>query len=191
MLIPRLRNRPLNEIRRADVVKTLDEYSNRPARRKEIHSLLRKLINWATDRQDIRVSPLAGMKAPKAVPSRRRVLNEEEIVALWRASEKAGWPWGKYVRMLILTMQRRCEVAEMDWSEIDLDARKWNLPASRAKNDEEHIVPLSDLAMQELRRLSPKCSGLVFTTTGGTPLSGFFKGKASLHEDMVAYLREQ
>lgn len=131
------------------------------------------------------------MKAPKAVPSRRRVLNEEEIVALWRASEKAGWPWGKYVRMLILTMQRRCEVAKMDWSEIDLDARKWNLPASRAKNDEEHIVPLSDLAMQELRRLSPKCSGLVFTTTGGTPVSGFFKGKASLHEDMVAYLREQ
>lgn len=191
VLIPRLRNRPLNEIRRADIVKILDDYSNRPARRKEIHSLLRKLFNWATDRQDIIVSPLAGMKAPKAVPSRRRVLSEEEIVALWRASEKAGWPWGPYVRMLILTMQRRCEVAEMDWSEIDLDARKWTLPASRAKNDEEHIIPLSDLAMQELGRLSPKRSGLVFTTTGTTPVSGFFKGKASLHEDMVAYLRDQ
>ena len=50
------------------------------------------------------------MKAQKTVPSRRRVLNDEEIVALWR-------PRGLAVgALLILTMQRHCEVAEMDWS---------------------------------------------------------------------------
>ena len=187
--IPRWGNRPVHEITRADIVKVLDEYSDRPARRKEIHSLLRKLFNWATDRQDIDVSPLAGMKAPKAVPSRRRVLSDEEIVALWRATENSGWPWGPFVRMLILTMQRRQEVAEMDWSEIDLNARRWTLPADRAKNDQEHVIPLTSLALAELQLLGPKRKGLVFTTTGTTPVSGFFKGRAALHKDMIAYLK--
>jgi integrase len=189
VFIPRWGNRPVHEINRADIVKVLDEYSDRPARRKEIHSLLRKFFNWATDRQDIDVSPLAGMKAPKAVPSRRRVLTDEEIVALWRATENSGWPWGPFVRMLILTMQRRQEVAEMDWSEIDLNARRWTLPADRAKNDQEHVIPLTNLALAELQLLGPKRKGLVFTTTGTTPVSGFFKGRAALHRDMIAYLK--
>ncbi|MXP30188.1 integrase arm-type DNA-binding domain-containing protein [Porphyrobacter algicida] len=189
VVVPRWGNMALNEITRADIVKVLDEYSDRPARRKEIHSVLRKLFNWALDRQDIDASPLLGMKAPKAVPARRRVLSDEEVVALWKASEKAGWPWGPFVRMLILTMQRRQEVAEMDWSEVDLEARKWILPAARAKNDEEHIIPLSNLAMAELKRLTPARKGLIFTTTGSTPVSGFFKGKRSLTEDMLAYLK--
>jgi integrase len=189
VFIPRWGNRPVHEITRADIVKVLDEYSDRPARRKEIHSLLRKFFNWATDRQDIDVSPLAGMKAPKAVPSRRRVLSDEEIVALWRATENSGWPWGPFVRMLILTMQRRQEVAEMDWSEIDIDARRWTLPADRAKNDQEHVIPLTSLALAELQLLGPKRKGLVFTTTGTTPVSGFFKGRAALHKDMIAHLK--
>ena len=189
VFIPRWGNRPVHEITRADIVKVLDEYSDRPARRKEIHSLLRKLFNWATDRQDIDVSPLAGMKAPKAVPSRRRVLSDDEVVALWRATENSGWPWGPFVRMLILTMQRRQEVAEMDWSEIDIDARRWTLPADRAKNDQEHVIPLTSLALAELQLLGPKRKGLVFTTTGTTPVSGFFKGRAALHKDMIAHLK--
>ena len=189
VFIPRWGNRPVHEITRADIVKVLDEYSDRPARRKEIHSLLRKFFNWATDRQDIDVSPLAGMKAPKAVPSRRRVLSDDEVVALWRATENSGWPWGPFVRMLILTMQRRQEVAEMDWSEIDIDARRWTLPADRAKNDQEHVIPLTSLALAELQLLGPKRKGLVFTTTGTTPVSGFFKGRAALHKDMIAHLK--
>ena len=189
VFIPSWGNRPVHEITRADIVKVLDEYSDRPARRKEIHSLLRKFFNWATDRQDIDFSPLAGMKAPKAVPSRRRVLSDDEVVALWRATENSGWPWGPFVRMLILTMQRRQEVAEMDWSEIDLNARRWTLPADRAKNDQEHVIPLTSLALAELQLLGPKRKGLVFTTTGTTPVSGFFKGRAALHKDMIAYLK--
>lgn len=191
VVIPRWGTRSIHEITRADIVKVMDDYSDRPARRKEIHSVLRKLFNWAADRQDIEFSPLAGMKAPKAVPARRRVLNDEELVALWKASEWAGWPWGPYVRMLILTMQRRQEVAKMDWAEIDLVARRWTLPAERAKNDEEHINPLSSLAVVELKRLGPKPNGLVFTTTGTTPVSGFFKGRAALHEIMLAYMIER
>jgi integrase len=188
---PRWGKRSLLSLKRADMVKLMDDYSDRPARKKYVHSLLRKLFNWAVDREDIQVSPLHGMKAPKAVASRRRVLGQEELVCLWLACERAGWPWGPYVRLLILTMQRRQEVAEMDWSEIDLEAATWILPAERAKNGEAHIVPLTGLAIDQLKALFPKAQGLVFTTTGRTPVSGFSKAKTTLDNEMKKIMAER
>lgn len=188
---PRWGKRPLSALKRSDMVKLMDDYADRPGQRKAVHSLLRKLFNWAVDREDIEVSPLTGMKAPKAVASRRRVLGHEEIICLWKACEHVGWPWGPYVRLLILTMQRRQEVAEMDWSEIDLEAKTWTLPAERAKNDEAHVVPLSPLALDQLRAMNPKRAGLVFTTTGKTPVSGFSKAKRTLDEHMMRIMTER
>jgi integrase len=186
---PRWGKKPLYALKRSDMVKLMDDYGDRPGRRKYVHSLLRKLFNWAVDRQDIEISPLAGMKAPKPIASRRRVLGQEELICLWQATEQAGWPWGPYVRLLILTMQRRQEVAEMDWSEIDLEAKAWTLPAERAKNDEAHVVPLTGLAIAELNALGPKARGLVFSTTGKTPVSGFSKAKRSLDEAMLEAMK--
>jgi integrase len=191
VLKPRWGKKALTALKRADMVKLMDDYANRPGSRKVIHSLLRKLFNWAVDRADIEISPLTGMKAPKACPSRRRVLGQEELICLWKATEQAGWPWGPYVRLLILTMQRRQEVAEMDWSEIDLDAKAWTLPAERAKNDEAHIIPLADMAIAELKALQPKAKGYVFSTTGTTPVSGYSKAKRQLDERMLQIMIER
>lgn len=188
---PRWGKRSLLSLKRADMVKLMDEYSDRPARKKYVHSLLRKLFNWAVDREDIEISPLHGMKAPKAVASRRRVLGQEELICLWLACDRVGWPWGPYVRLLILTMQRRQEVAEMDWSEVDLEARTWILPAERAKNGEAHIVPLTNLAIDQLNAMHPKTGGLVFTTTGRTPVSGFSKAKTTLDSEMKLIMAER
>jgi integrase len=187
---PRWGKRSLLSLKRADMVKLMDEYADRPGRKKYVHSLLRKMFNWAVDREDIEVSPLAGMKAPKAVASRRRVLGQEELICLWLAFDRVGWPWGPYVRLLILTMQRRQEVAEMDWSEIDLVAKTWTLPAERAKNGEAHIVPLNNLGIDQLKAMQPKASGLVFTTTGKTAVSGFSKAKRTLDTEMIAIMKE-
>jgi integrase len=93
--------------------------------------------------------------------------------------------------LLILTMQRRQEVAEMDWSEIDLEAATWILPAERAKNGEAHIVPLTGLAIDQLKALFPKAQGLVFTTTGRTPVSGFSKAKTTLDNEMKKIMAER
>lgn len=188
---PRWGKRSLLSLKRADMVKLMDDYADRPGRKKYVHSLLRKMFNWAVDREDIEISPLAGMKAPKAVASRRRVLGQEELVCLWKACDQVGWPWGPYVRLLILTMQRRQEVAEMDWSEIDLVAKTWTLPTERAKNGEAHIVPLANLAIDQLKAMQPKVSGLVFTTTGKTAVSGFSKAKRTLDTEMIAIMKER
>ena len=191
VLKPRWGRKPLTALKRPDMVKLMDDYANRPGSRKVIHSLLRKLFNWAVDREDIQISPLTGMKAPKACPSRRRVLGQEELICLWQATGQTSWPWGPFVRLLLLTMQRRQEVAEMNWSEIDLDTRIWTLPAERAKNDEAHIIPLNDMAIAELKTLFPQEHGLVFSTTGTTPISGYSRAKRILDERMLKVMQQR
>jgi integrase len=79
----------------------------------------------------------------------------------------------------------------MDWAEIDLDAAEWTLPAERAKNDEPHIIPLNALALNEIRALHPQAKGLVFSTTGTTPVSGFSKAKRALEVSMFAIMRRR
>lgn len=183
--------RTIRDVSRADVAGFLDGYTDRPGAKKLLHSLLRKLFNWAADRGDLTVSPIASMKAPKTIPARRRVLTPEELVAIWCATEKMGGFWRPLVRLLILTLQRRDEVASLDWSEIELASAVWDLPSERTKNGQPHRVPLSDLAIEELRKLEPKRAGLLFSTTGSTAVSGFTKAKRKLDELALAELRKR
>ena len=83
--------------------------------------------------------------------------------------------------MLILTLQRREEVAGMRWSELSPDLGFWKIPAERMKNRKPHDVVLPEVARAVLRDL-PRFQGsdYVFTTTGKRPVSGFSKAKTRL-----------
>lgn len=179
----------VKEIVRADIVAHLDRYNDRPGMKKLVHSTFRKLFNWAEDRGVIDRSPIYRMKAPKGVPARKRVLSAEEIIAVWLAAGEMGPLWRPYIRLLICTVARREEVAGMDRAEIDLGSSMWELPASRAKNDQPHRIPLNELALIELRSLGLAGKGLLFTTTGKTSVSGFSKMKKALDEKMLAILK--
>jgi integrase len=69
----------------------------------------------------------------------------------------------------ILTAARSNEVRGMKWSEIDIAARTWTVPAERMKGGREHIVPLCDRALAILER--PQIGELVFPGVKGQPLS--------------------
>ena len=121
--------------------------------------------------------------------SRDRVLTDKELKEIWNAAAVTGWPFGRAVQLLILTAARRSEVIGLDWSEMDMDAGVWRLPAERAKNNEAHIIHLSPQIVNVLKSLPsvkkgkiPR-HGLLFTTNGKTPFSGFSKAKAQLDED--------
>jgi integrase len=129
----------------------------------------------------IEVSPIVGMKPLTKETSRERVLTNDELRALWAACDADGYPFGDCMKLLILSGQRRAEVAELRWSELDLDKRLWTLPSKRAKNGKQHTVPITDAMMTVLRRV-PRylTSDFVFTTTGKTPISGFGRVKDRL-----------
>lgn len=186
---PHFGNKSIRLIKRSDVADLLDKYADRPGARKLTHSVLRKLFNWATDRGDIEQSPIANMKAPKAPAARRRVLSHEELICVWLASAGMGKIWQPLIRLLIVTLQRREEIASLDWSEINLVDGMWELPAERAKNDVSHRVPLCELALLELRALDAAARGFVFTSTGTTSVSGYSKAKAKLDRLMFEMMK--
>jgi integrase len=68
------------------------------------------------------------------------VLGNAELAAIWRACGDDDF--GKIIRLLTLLGSRRQEVGGMRWSEVDLDAGVWTLPAERSKNHRAHTIPL-------------------------------------------------
>jgi integrase len=165
------------------VVRVLDEVvaSGTPYRANRALSALKKLMNWALDRGMIDVNPIAGLRPPHRERTRKHVLPDEDLAALLSAADAEGYPFGDAVKLLILTGQRRSEVAEMRWSEIDLERAVWTIPPARSKNGQSHDVPLSTSVVSLLRSL-PRflSSDFVFTTTGRVPITGFGRMKRRL-----------
>jgi integrase len=151
-------DRKLDSISRADVRAMLDRI-DAPMVANRVHAIVRKFFNWCVENDLITNSPVAGIRAPNKEVARDRVLTDEELAAVWRAAEND--PYGPIVQLLILTGQRRGEVAGMRWSELDLDAALWTLPRERVKNDRRHEVPLSRQAVAIIKQV-PRVSDSVF-----------------------------
>jgi integrase len=174
-ILPTFRNRRLSEIKRPDVIEWLDGIVDRPAPIAANRALgwLKGLCNFAVERGVVDVSPIAGIKAPAAETARDRVLSDDELKAVWEAADALEPVYAGFIKLLILTGQRLREVSEMEWKEIDLDAKLWTLPSARAKNSIEHSIPLSNQTVEILKAL-PRIAGsdFVFTINGRNPIRG-------------------
>ena len=137
------------------------------------------------------------MPRPAAATERDRVLTNDEIRWFWQATETADAPrvpgaprpFAPLLRLLLLSGQRLDEVAGMTRDELHGEAT-WQLPGSRTKNKRAHVVPLPPLA-RELIDSMPGNAGLVFSTTGTSPVSGWSRMKRRLDEAMLAVARKE
>ena len=101
----------------ASLINETKARSHSVARR--LHETLRPLFAWAFECGAIKSNPMAGLRCPKPETPRDRVLNDAEIKALWQAATEQSWPFENVIKLLLLTGQRRDEVAELRWREID------------------------------------------------------------------------
>ena len=196
---PKWADRLICGITRHDVAELLDRIADRgaPIQANRTLARLRTLFNWAVDREIIAVNPVTRMKRPAVEKERSRTLTDDEIRLFWSGCDQLGWPFGPMCKLLLLTAQRRTEVAGMRWSELNLNTRQWTIPRERAKNDREHAVHLTDLAVEVIEALPRFANGvgkgtqpdLVFTTTGETHVSGYSKAKDRLDRHMVDIMR--
>ena len=189
-IVPALGAKRLGEVKKADIHDLLDGIVDRgaPIVANRTLAVFRRLCNWAVERGVIDASPCDKMKAPAAEESRDRVLSDDEIRLAWNAFDRVAWPFGPLAKLLLLTGARLNEIAGARWSEIDLDARTMTVAKERSKNGVEHSVPLSDAAIdvvKALPRIGDRKDGLVFTTTGKTPVSGFSRAKDAIDEAMA------
>jgi integrase len=185
-------SRTVHEITRRDVHDLLDAIVSRgsPVTANRALAVVRKMFAWAASRDIVTASPCVGINPPTAEKSRDRVLSDEELRLVWRGAEIIGWPFGPLVQILILTVQRRDEVADMKRTELRPQDRLWVIPKERVKNGQEHEVPLSELASELFEGL-PQIgrSALVFTMTGETPVSGFSRAKKRLDAEILKLQR--
>jgi integrase len=195
-LIARWEERPIADITRHDVIRMAEEIGERaPYQAHNVFGHCRALFNWAIARgvYGLETSPCDRLKPADMIgrkEARSRVLSDDELRALWKATGALDYPYGPLFRLLALTGQRKSEVAEARWSEIDLQAKRWVIPAERMKADAPHVVPLSDAAMEVLRGLPRFARGdcLFSTTFGARPVNGFSKAKDRLDAAIAAEL---
>jgi integrase len=195
--------RPLATISRADVVDLLQRMQGRGVTVSANRALavLRKLMSWAIQRNIIEHSPCDHIQAPAAETPRTRHLfgsrlynRPSELAMLWRASEAVG-PLGALPKLLMLTGQRLCEVAEMQAEELlDLDGSepRWHIPGARTKNGKDHVLPLTPMTVNILRSLPRlvNCAYLL-STTGTTPMSGFTNFKKRIDREIERLRKTQ
>jgi integrase len=194
-------DRPAEDLDRAAVVHALDSLSRRHKEKGKGKSSIRHgtaiagrtaaygraCFAWAMKRGTVPTNPFAELPMPSSITKRERVLTDEEAAAIWRAAGEAPLPYGAIVRLLMLTGQRREEVAGMTWAELSEDLATWTIPATRTKNGMPHLVPLSRPARDLLHALPSDRPGdvrarlaLVFPGERGTPFSGWSKAKSAL-----------
>jgi len=189
-VVGRWKGRRLSTVTKADVHAMLDEIVDRgsPIAANRLLATFRKCCSWAVERGLIETSPCDSVKPPAVGKSRDRVLSDPELKRVWRACDVLGYPFGPMIQLLIVTAQRRDEVSGLTWQELDLEAKAWTLPRARAKNNVEHVTPLSSVALaiiEGLPRIGTEPSFL-FTTTGRSPVSGFSKAKTMLDKMLAA-----
>jgi len=170
----------MSEIEKPDVLRVLDRIVDRgaPVTANRVLSMMKRWFGWAKERGYIETSPVADMKRPAVEKSRDRVLSEDELRAVWTAAGTLDYPYGGWLQMVILTAQRRTEVASMRWTHINEDKALWTLPAESTKAGRVHDVPLSGAAMQILRGLPRFANGdYVFTHNGGRHMRTYYEAK--------------
>ncbi len=199
--------RPLASITKADIRGALDEIvdAGHPVAANRALMNLRAFFNFMVEHDRLDANPCATIKDPGGKEtSRDRILSDEEIKLMWPVMKECSYPFGTMGQMLLITSQRRDEVANMRWSEItDLDGENpvWTIPAEKNKGARLHEVPLSPLAVSILKTIPriaasfpngrpPVLSDFVFTTDGKHPVSGFSGGKERLDELVTKMLTE-
>lgn len=172
----------LEIIARSHVVETIDSQARASGKvtADRTKTALSTFFSWAIDRGYCDLNPTLNIKARAQNGSRKRVLSEQELLEVWRAC--LDDEYGKIVRLLILTGQRRAEIGDLSRPEIDLDKRQIELPASRTKNGLNHIVPLSREALGILKTVPPSELRDYVFGIGAGGYGGWSKSKNELEE---------
>jgi integrase len=169
----------IHEIKKRDVIELVTEISHRNAHAAyRLLKTLKTFFRWTVGRAVVDFSPAEGIQSNWREVSRDRVLTDQELAMVILGARQMPWPYGGIVEFLALTGQRREEVAQVKWHEID--GRTWRMPAERTKNNKAHIIHLSEPAWAAISGYRGEPDAYVFGTSRGKNFQAFAKGKHTL-----------
>jgi integrase len=181
-ILPAWGNHPIAELRKRDVIELVDGIADRgsPIMANRTLAMIKRLLTWAAGRDIVDANVAQFVEPPGDETRRDRVLSDAEMVEIWRAVDGMPAPYAAGVRLLMLTAARREEIFGLTEVEVDLEAAMIRLPAARAKNAEERVIPLSKPAGALLAEL-PRLGGpYLISMTGERPYRDFPRRKREL-----------
>ena len=165
-------------IKRSDVAKLMDDVEDKSGviAADYVLSVIRGICTWYATRNDDYNSPIVrGMRRsnPKA-RARARILDDDELRTLWAA---ANGVFGAFVRVALLTGQRREKVIGMKWEDISADG-EWSIPAAEREKSTAGSLMLPQAAL-DIIHSQPRFAGnpYVFAGVGINPIGGMSKRK--------------
>jgi len=172
----------LSDITKLDISRKLEKLNETPSQ--QMHSLVicKMFFRWALVQGFIDVDPTVAFKRSRQ-RKRTRALRDDELQKVWSAATEQSYPHGTIVRLLILTGQRRGEIAALRRSWIDQTARTISLPAEVTKNGKEHCFPYGDLVAALLEAIPCRnTTDLLFPSriSDNRPVSGFSEFKKEM-----------
>jgi integrase len=182
LILPKFGAKQIGEIKRSDIVRLLDQIEDQCGRHMadKVLAVLRSVFSWHARRSDEFNSPIVRGMARTSTEerARSRILNDDELRAVWRTAEQRGDAFGYLVRFILLTATRHNEAKKLTWDEID--GTDWLIPAARYKSKRDLLLPLSGKArtlLKELPRIGP--GNWAFTLSGKRPLGTLTELKAA------------
>jgi integrase len=155
-----------------------------PVQADRARSTLSAMFRWCVGEGILEANPVVGTNKQSKAKSRDRVLTDDELVAVWTVAPASDF--GRIVKLLMLTGQRRDEIASLRWDEVEDTLIA--LPAKRTKNSRSHDVPLSPQAAAVLDEAPERVGRAYVFGQGEGSFSGFSKAKQAM--DATAGLSE-
>ena len=193
-VLPVWGERRIQDIGRRDVVELLDSLVDRgtPCWPMGCSRMCASCLTGPSTAPSSRRRRVSAFRRRRPKRARDRVLSDDELRLVWKAADRMGWPFGRFIQTLMLTVQRRDEVAGMRRPEIKEGGNLWTISGERTKNGTAHDVPLSDAAQADPDGgASPGGSALRVHYDGETPISGYSKAKERLDAIMLEIAREE
>ncbi|MCR4332133.1 MAG: site-specific integrase [Sulfuricaulis sp.] len=176
----------LSDITLKEISRRVDRLKATPSEQSHAFVALKIFLRWAVKHRMLERSPIEMMTVPSRQGGRERTLSKDEIAAVYRAARLTPHPYGTIVQLLLLTGQRRGEIAALQWNWIDQASKTITLPSSITKNGRQHTFPYGDVVGAVLATI-PVQGDLLFpasrTKVRGNPttiFNGWGKPKALL-----------
>jgi integrase len=184
-----LHRKQLPETNYEDVTAITDKLSE--SERNHCLAVARTFLKWCVrpPRRYIPHSPLEGVEVTQG-KKRKRTLARDEVMPVWHAAERQDYPHGAIVRLLLLTGQRRGEIANLRRPWINESERIITLPEWVTKNGKEHTFPYGDMTAAILESVPRRNStDLLFPSwvSDDRPISGWSYFKKQLGDGVAGW----
>ncbi|WFU79180.1 tyrosine-type recombinase/integrase [Bradyrhizobium sp. CIAT3101] len=175
----------LADITKQDISAKLARLSDTPSQQKHAAVYLKTFFNWVVDQEYLTANPLQSFKQGKA-KRRKRVLNDDEVRAVSFAADQVGDLFGAIVKLVLLTGQRRGEIAALLDTFYSHNQQTITLPGTLTKNHLDHTFPVGPIAAAlisaQLKSDDRRDSAFLFPsrTSIERPFNGWSKCKREL-----------